>query len=385
MSKKRVFLIVLDSFGIGRMEDAAEYGDGDVNTLRSVSKSALFSIPNMAKMGFFNIDGVEVGEKVSAPTAAYGRMAEASKGKDTTIGHWELAGIYSGRPLPTYPEGFPQEILDEFSRRTGYKVLCNKPYSGTEVIKDYGDEHEKTGALIVYTSADSVFQIAAHEEVVPIEELYRCCEIAREILVGEHGVGRVIARPFIGEKGNYSRTSRRHDYSLQPPAITMLDQLKDAGKDVIGVGKIKDIFAGKSITEFVYTKSNADGIDKTLEYVKKDFDGLCFVNLVDFDSVYGHRNDVDGYAAAISYFDEMLPQITKGLRDEDVLMITADHGCDPGYLESTDHSREYVPLLIYGRNIVPENLGTRDTFADVGAAVLKCFDIVPQFAGKSPI
>ena len=385
MNKKRVFLIVLDSFGIGRMEDAAEYGDGDVNTLRSVSKSTLFSIPNMAKMGFFNIDGIEVGEKVSAPTAAYGRMAEASKGKDTTIGHWEIAGIYSGRPLPTYPEGFPQEILDEFSRRTGRKVLCNKPYSGTEVIKDYGEEHERSGALIVYTSADSVFQIAAHEEVVPIEELYRCCEIAREILVGEHGVGRVIARPFIGEKGNYSRTSRRHDYSLQPPAITMLDQLKDAGKDVIGVGKIKDIFAGKSITEFVYTKSNADGIDKTLEYVKEDFDGLCFVNLVDFDSVYGHRNDVDGYAAALSYFDEMLPQIVGGLRDEDVLMITADHGCDPGYLESTDHSREYVPLLIYGKNIVPENLGTRDTFADVGAAVLKLFGIVPQFAGQSPI
>ena len=385
MNKKRVFLIVLDSFGIGRMEDAAEYGDGDVNTLRSVSKSTLFSIPNMAKMGFFNIDGIEVGEKVSAPTAAYGRMAEASKGKDTTIGHWEIAGIYSGRPLPTYPEGFPQEILDEFSRRTGRKVLCNKPYSGTEVIKDYGEEHERSGALIVYTSADSVFQIAAHEEVVPIEELYRCCEIAREILVGEHGVGRVIARPFIGEKGNYSRTSRRHDYSLQPPAITMLDQLKDAGKDVIGVGKIKDIFAGKRITEFVYTKSNADGIDKTLEYVKEDFDGLCFVNLVDFDSVYGHRNDVDGYAAALSYFDEMLPQIVGGLRDEDVLMITADHGCDPGYLESTDHSREYVPLLIYGKNIVPENLGTRDTFADVGAAVLKLFGIVPQFAGQSPI
>lgn len=385
MSKKRVFLIVLDSFGIGRMEDAAEYGDGDVNTLRSVSKSALFSIPNMAKMGFFNIDGIEVGEKVSAPTGAYGRMAEASKGKDTTIGHWEIAGIYSGRPLPTYPEGFPQEILDEFSRRTGREVLCNKPYSGTEVIKDYGEEHERSGALIVYTSADSVFQIAAHEEIVPIEELYRCCEIAREILVGEHGVGRVIARPFIGEKGNYSRTSRRHDYSLQPPAITMLDQLEDAGKDVIGVGKIKDIFAGKGITEFVYTKSNADGIDKTLEYVKKDFDGLCFVNLVDFDSVYGHRNDVDGYAAALSYFDEMLPRIVGGLRDEDVLMITADHGCDPGYLESTDHSREYVPLLIYGKNIVPENLGTRDTFADVGAAVLKLFGIVPQFAGQSPI
>ncbi len=384
-SKKRIFLIVLDSFGIGRMEDAAQYGDGDVNTLRSVSKSNFFSMPNMAKMGLFNIDGVEVGKKEATPIAAYARMAEASKGKDTTIGHWEIAGIYSGKPLPTYPEGFPQEILDEFSRRTGYKVLCNKPYSGTEVIKDYGEEHVKTGALIVYTSADSVFQIAAHEEVVPVEELYRCCEIAREILVGEHGVGRVIARPFIGENGNFSRTSRRHDYSLQPPAVTMLDQLESAGKDVIGVGKIKDIFAGKSITEYVYTKGNADGIDKTLEYLKKDFDGLCFINLVDFDSTYGHRNDVDGYAKALAYFDEKLPQIVAGLRDGDVLIITADHGCDPGYTESTDHSREYVPLLIYGRDIAAGNLGTRDTFADVGATVLKLFGITPQFAGESPV
>jgi len=384
-NKKRIFLIVLDSFGIGRMDDAAQYGDGDVNTLRSVSKSKFFSVPNMAKMGLFNIDGVEVGEKEPAPTAAYARMAEASKGKDTTTGHWEIAGIYSGKPMPTYPNGFPQEILDEFSKRTGYKVLCNKPYSGTQVIEDYGEEHEKTSALIVYTSVDSVFQIAAHEEVVPVEELYRCCEIAREILVGEHGVGRVIARPFIGEKGNYRRTSRRHDYSLQPPAVTMLDQLESAGKDVIGVGKIKDIFAGKSITEYVYTNGNADGIDKTLEYMQKDFDGLCFVNLVDFDMVYGHRNDVDGYAGALSYFDERLPQIVAGLRDEDVLMITADHGCDPGDTDSTDHTREYVPLLIYGKSIVPGNLGTRRTFADAGAAVLECFGITPQFSGESPI
>ena len=384
-SKKRIFLIVLDSFGIGRMEDASEYGDGDVNTLRSVSKSPYFSMPNMAKMGLFNIDGVEVGEKESVPSAAYARMKEASKGKDTTIGHWEISGIYSGKPLPTYPDGFPSEILDEFSKRTGRQVLCNKPYSGTEVIKDYGDEHVKTGALIVYTSADSVFQIAAHEEIIPIEELYRSCEIAREILVGEHGVGRVIARPFIGESGNYSRTSKRHDYSLMPPGVNMLDQLKDAGKDVIGVGKIKDIFAGKSITEFVYTKGNADGIDKTLEYLKKDFDGLCFVNLVDFDSVYGHRNDVDGYAKALAYFDEMLPEIMAGLQEKDILMITADHGCDPGYIESTDHSREYTPLLIYGKTVEPGNLGTRDTFADIGAAVLKLFGITPQFAGKSPI
>ncbi len=384
-SKKRVFLIVLDSFGIGAMEDSLQYGDADVNTLRSVSKSPYFSLPNMRRMGLFNIDGVEVGEKVSKPTAAYARMKERSKGKDTTIGHWEISGIYSGKPLPTYPNGFPQEVLEEFSKRTGRKVLCNKPYSGTEVIKDYGEEHVKTGALIVYTSADSVFQIAAHEDVVPIEELYRYCETAREVLVGDHGVGRVIARPFVGEAGNFSRTSRRHDYSLLPPTVNMLDQLKDAGKDVIGVGKIKDIFAGKSITESVYTKGNEDGIDKTLEYMKKDFDGLCFINLVDFDMVYGHRNDVDGYAKALAYFDEKLPQIIAGLEDKDVLMITADHGCDPGYTQSTDHSREYTPLLVYGKGIIPGNRGTRDSFADIGAAVLKLFGIVPAFEGESPI
>lgn len=384
-SKKRVFLIVLDSFGIGRMEDAHEYGDGDVNTLRSVSRSPYFNVPNMAKMGLFNIDGVDVGQEEDAPVAAYARMKEASKGKDTTIGHWEIAGIYSGRPLPTYPAGFPQEVLDEFSKRTGRQVICNKPYSGTEVIKDYGAEHERTGALIVYTSADSVFQIAAHEEVVPVEELYRYCEIAREILVGEHGVGRVIARPFIGENGNYTRTSRRHDYSLLPPSVSMLDQLKDHGKDVIGVGKIKDIFAGKGITEYVYTKGNADGIDKTLEYLRKDFDGLCFINLVDFDSVYGHRNDVDGYAKALTYFDERLPEIMAGLKENDLLLITADHGCDPGYLESTDHSREYTPLFIYGKGIKPVNYKTRETFADIGAMVLGWFGIKPEFAGESPI
>lgn len=384
-SSKRIFLIVLDSFGIGRMEDAAEYGDGNVNTLKSVSASSKFSLPNMGKMGLFNIDGVEVGQKEEDPIAAYARMKEASKGKDTTIGHWEISGIYSAKPLPTYPEGFPKEVLDVFEERCGRKTLCNKPYSGTEVIKDYGEEHVKTGSLIVYTSADSVFQIAAHEDVVPIEELYRYCEIAREILVGEHGVGRVIARPFTGEKGNYQRTPRRHDYSLLPPSVNMLDQLKDNGKDVIGVGKIKDIFAGKSITEYVYTKSNADGIEKTLEYLKKDFHGLCFVNLVDFDSVYGHRNDIDGYAAALSYFDEKLSEIMDGLREDDILMITADHGCDPGYTESTDHSREYTPLLIYGKSVEPKDYGTRDTFADIGATVLEYFGIKPEFTGESLI
>lgn len=384
MKQKRVFLIVLDSFGIGAMEDAEAYGDFGVNTLRSVSQSAYFNMPNMRNMGLFNIDGVEVGQKVEHPTATIARMTEASKGKDTTIGHWEIAGVYSPKPLPTYPDGFPQEVLDEFEKQTGRKVLCNKPYSGTVVIQEYGEEHMRTGALIVYTSADSVFQIAAHEDVVPLEELYKYCRIARNILKGEHGVGRVIARPFVGPcSGRFTRTPNRHDFSLEPPADTMLDQLKAAGKAVIGVGKINDIFAGKGMTEYVYTSGNAEGIERTLEYLDKDFEGLCFVNLVDFDSMYGHRNDVDGYAKALSYFDEKLPEIIGKLREDDILMITADHGCDPGYTATTDHTREYTPWLIYGQNIVPENLGTRKTFADIGATVLQYFDVEPEFEGQS--
>lgn len=384
MKQKRVFLIVLDSFGIGAMEDAEAYGDFGVNTLRSVSQSAYFNMPNMRNMGLFNIDGVELGQKVEHPTATIARMTEASKGKDTTIGHWEIAGVYSPKPLPTYPDGFPQEVLDEFEKQTGRKVLCNKPYSGTVVIQEYGEEHMSTGALIVYTSADSVFQIAAHEDVVPLEELYKYCRIARNILKGEHGVGRVIARPFVGPcSGQFTRTPNRHDFSLEPPADTMLDQLKAAGKAVIGVGKINDIFAGKGMTEYVYTSGNAEGIERTLEYLDKDFEGLCFVNLVDFDSMYGHRNDVDGYAKALSYFDEKLPEIIGKLREDDILMITADHGCDPGYTATTDHTREYTPWLIYGDKIVPENLGTRKTFADIGATVLQYFDVEPEFEGQS--
>ena len=380
---KRVFLIVLDSFGIGEMEDAAAYGDKGTNTLRSVSSSTYFHMPNMGKMGFFNIDGVSCGEKEEHPTARVARMKEASKGKDTTIGHWEIAGIISKKPLPTYPNGFPQEVLDAFSKLTGRGVLCNKPYSGTEVIKEYGDEHVKTGDLIVYTSADSVFQIAAHEEVIPVETLYEYCRMARELLQGEHGVGRVIARPFIGESGNYTRTPKRHDFSLQPPMVTMLDQLQAAGKDVISVGKIKDIFAGKGITESTYTKGNEEGIEKTLEYLDKDFEGLCFVNLVDYDMLYGHRNDIDGYAKELAYFDEKLPEICAKLREDDILMITADHGCDPGYTVSTDHSREHTPFIMYGEKVAPSNLGTRDTFADIGATVLDYFEIKPEFTGTS--
>lgn len=380
---KRVFLIVLDSFGIGEMEDAAEYGDKGTNTLRSVASSAKFNMPNMGKMGLFNIDGVECCGKAAAPTATIARMREASKGKDTTIGHWEIAGVLSKQPLPVYPNGFPDEVLEQFSAAVGRGVLCNRPYSGTEVIKDYGDEHVNSGKLIVYTSADSVFQIAAHEDIVPVETLYEYCKAARRILQGRHGVGRVIARPFIGTDGNYTRTSGRHDFSLEPPAATMLDQLKAAGKDVISVGKIKDIFAGRGITEYVYTKGNAEGIERTIAYMKRDFEGLCFVNLVDYDMLYGHRNDIDGYAEALTYFDNRLPELLELLREEDILMITADHGCDPGYTASTDHSREHTPFIMYGSGVKPENLGTRDTFADIGATVLDYFGIRPEFAGTS--
>lgn len=380
---KRVFLIVLDSFGIGEMPDAEEYGDKGTNTLGSVSKSEYFSMENMKNLGLFHIDGVVCKEKTDNIRASIARMSEKSKGKDTTIGHWEIAGICSKKPLPTYPDGFPKEVLDEFSKRTGRGVLCNAPYSGTEVIKVYGKEHMETGKLIVYTSADSVFQIAAHEDIVPVETLYEYCKIAREILQGEHGVGRVIARPFIGKEGEFTRTAKRHDYSLIPPKTTMLDVLKDNHKDVIAVGKIYDIFAGKGITEHVYTKGNEEGIERTLEYLDKDFEGLCFINLVDYDMLYGHRNDIDGYAKALSYFDEKLPEIIEKLRDDDILMITADHGCDPGYTVSTDHSREYTPFIMYGKKIEPKNYGTRDTFADIAATVLDYFDLKKPFEGNS--
>ncbi|MCQ2520052.1 MAG: phosphopentomutase [Lachnospiraceae bacterium] len=381
---KRVFLIVLDSFGIGELPDAADYGDKGTNTLKSISKSKFFNMKNMKEMGFNNIDGIDFLEGVDNPTATVARLKEVSKGKDTTIGHWEIAGVQSERPLPTYPDGFPKEVLDEFTKLTGHGVLCNKPYSGTVVINEYGDEHVKTGDVIVYTSADSVFQIAAHEDVVPLEELYDMCRKARKMLVGEHGVGRVIARPFVGEgNGNYTRTSHRHDFSIEPPKVTMLDQLKAAGKDVLAIGKINDIFAGKGITEYVYTSGNPDGIDRTIEWMDKDFDGLCFINLVDTDMLYGHRNDVDGYAKAIAYFDEKLPEIVAKLRDDDILMITADHGCDPGYTVSTDHSREHVFFVMYGKNVEPKNLGTRDTFADIAATVLDYHGITPEFDGKS--
>ncbi len=373
---KRLFLIVLDSVGIGELPDAANYGDVGSNTLKSASKSSSFNgMPNMRRLGYFNIDGVDIGEHCSHPAGAYARLMEASKGKDTTIGHWEIAGIISPSPLPTYPDGFPDDVINRFEAASGRKVLCNKPYSGTEVIKDYGEEHMKTGDLIVYTSADSVFQIAAHEDVVPVEKLYEYCKIARKLLTGEHGVGRVIARPFVGSPGNFTRTTNRHDFSIEPPKKTILDVLNAKGFDVLSVGKIVDIFTGRGITKFVRTTGNADGIDKTLEYMDEDFCGLCFTNLVDFDMLYGHRNNVDGYAAALSYFDDRLPEILDKMRDDDLLMITADHGCDPG-TASTDHSREYIPLVMYGKNIKADiNYHTRETFADIGATVLSYFGI----------
>lgn len=379
---KRVFLIVLDSVGIGEMPDADEYGDAGSNTIAAAASSPSFSMPNMQKLGFFNVDGVDCREGSAAPAGAFARLTERSKGKDTTIGHWEIAGLVSEQPLPTFPDGFPKELLDEFEKETGRKVLCNKPYSGTEVIKDFGEEHRKTGALIVYTSADSVFQIAAHEEIVPIEELYRYCEIARRLCTGKFGVGRVIARPFEGEYP-FSRTSRRHDYSLEPPKATMLNYISGAGKEVLAVGKINDIFAGSGVTDMVRTVSNADGIDETLSWMERDFNGICFTNLVDYDMLYGHRNDVEGYAKALTSFDERLPQILAALKEEDILMITADHGCDPS-TPSTDHSREYTPLVIAGAPVKAGiNLGTRASFADIAASVLEYLEVPGETAGKS--
>ena len=384
MNNKRIFLIVLDSVGVGEMPDAAAYGDEGSNTVKAAASSGLLDMPNMKKLGFFNIEGIDdmYDDSPSSYPALVGRMAEASRGKDTTTGHWEIAGIISEQPMPTFPNGFPQEFIDEFSERVGRPCVCNKPYSGTDVIRDYGKEHEKTGCLIVYTSADSVFQIAAHESIVPVDELYRCCEIAREMLTGDLAVGRVIARPFEGE-WPYKRTSRRHDFSLVPLKNTMLDELKERGFDVLSVGKIIDIFAGKGITEFVRTKDNAEGIEKTIEYMKKDFNGLCFTNLVDFDMVYGHRNDAPGYAGALSYFDSKLPEMLRLLGEDDILMITADHGCDP-VTPSTDHSREYVPLVIYGKNVPGgKNFGTRSTFSDVAATVLRQFGIASDIKGTA--
>ena len=381
---KRVFLIVLDSFGIGAMPDSEKFGDVGVNTLRSCASTGKLHIPNMIAAGLGNVDGVDCLPKTDAPTGAYARLTEASMGKDTTIGHWEIAVIVSPDPLPTYPQGFPKEVLAEFERLTGRGCLCNLPYSGTDVIRDYGAQQQKTGKWIVYTSADSVFQVAANENWIPLEELYDACHKARKLLQGRHGVGRVIARPFVGtpEEG-FTRTSNRHDYSLEPPARTMLDAVKGAGLSSIGVGKINDIFAGIGTTEFVYNKSNADGMAHTDHYAAQDFTGLCFVNLVDFDMVYGHRRNPLGYARALSEFDAWLGGFLKELTAEDVVMITADHGCDPCYRATTDHTREYVPLLVLGKAVKPGSLGTRSTFADIAATVTELLGVSYETPGTS--
>ena len=365
--KKRVFLIVLDSCGAGQMPDCAMFGDADCNTIKRISTSEKFSCENLRKMGIGNIDGLDFLGTVENPTARVARLAERSMGKDTTIGHWEIAGIVSENPLPTYPNGFPQELLHQFTMRTGKRFICNMPYSGTDVIRDYGKLHMQTGDLIVYTSADSVFQIAAHEDVVPVEQLYEYCRIAREILCGEHSVGRVIARPFTGEYP-FKRTANRHDFSLEPYGKTVLDAIIEQGQTVYAIGKIFDIFAGRGVSYKVFTHSNTEGMDLTLDALDHDFEGLCFVNLVDFDMLYGHRQDIDGYANAFAEFDRWLPSFIEGMSDEDILIITADHGCDPGDLH-TDHTREYVPCIIYGKNVKPANLGTRTTFSDIAATV----------------
>lgn len=381
---KRIFLIVLDSCGVGAAPDSAAFGDIGVNTLRSCAASPKFSIPHLIEAGLGNLDGIDYLPKTDHPTAALARLQEASMGKDTTIGHWEIAGIVSPNPLPTYPQGFPQEVLEEFEKQTGRGVLCNLPYSGTDVIRDYGEEQKKTGKWIVYTSADSVFQVAANENWIPLEELYDACRKARAILRGKHGVGRVIARPYVGQSpSEFRRTSNRHDFSLEPPKQTMLDAIKAAGLDTLAVGKIYDIFAGQGTTDHLFNKSNADGMAHTDDYAARDFHGLCFVNLVDFDMQFGHRRDVDGYANALTEFDTWLGQFLPKLGDEDLVMITADHGCDPAYTATTDHTREYVPLVVLGKQVKPVNLGTRKSFADIAATVTELLNVPFETPGKS--
>ena len=379
---QRVFLIVLDSVGAGALPDAAEYGDAGSNTLQSVSTSPAFHIKTLKQLGIGNIIGLNFLGNENNPAAAVARLTERSKGKDTTTGHWEIAGVISGQPMPTYPHGFPEEVILAFSAACGRDVLCNLPYSGTDVIRDYGKQHVETGSLIVYTSADSVFQIAAHEDVVPLEELYRDCRLAREILRGEHAVGRVIARPFTGAYPTFTRTANRRDFSLEPPQNTLLDVLSLAKYDVIAVGKISDIFAGRGVTKAVVAHANSEGMDATQALAAQDFHGLCFINLVDFDMKYGHRNDVDGYAGALTEFDLWLKTFLPRLGEDDMLMITADHGCDPG-TPSTDHSREYIPLLVYGAHVQPIQLGTRNSFADIGATVAEIFGVSLSTEGQS--
>ena len=385
MSRKRIVWIILDSVGMGELPDAKDFDDEGTHTIGHVAeKNGGLNIPNMVKLGLGNIDGMINIDKVKNADGCYGKAREISKGKDTTVGHWEMTGIYSKEKFPTYPNGFPQEIIDEFCEKTGVKgVLGNEVASGTEIIKRLGDEHIKTKKPIIYTSADSVFQIACHEDVFAPDELYRLCEVAREILKGKHGVARVIARPFVGENGNYTRTSNRRDFSLKPTESNLLSYMKKSGYDVIAIGKIEDIFAGVGITEAIHTKDNQDGIDKTIEYINKDNEGIIFTNLVEFDSKWGHRNDYFGYAKGLEEFDARLPEIISALRDDDILIINSDHGCDPT-TKGTDHTREYIPILIYGKNLKSNiSIGERETFADIGATIAQIYNIDKLDIGQS--
>jgi phosphopentomutase len=381
---RRCIIIVLDSLGIGELPDAGRYGDNGSDTLGNIYRHVPgFRLPNLEKLGLGNIAGISGPGPVDRPWGCFGKMAELSPGKDTTTGHWEIAGIILDKPFPTYPNGFPREIIDEFEKAIGRKVLGNITASGTEIIEKLGYEHERTGFPIVYTSADSVFQIAAHESIIPVYELYEMCARARTILTGEHAVARVIARPFAGQRSNYIRTSRRHDFSLDPPGQTVLDIAEMHGLSVKAVGKIKDIFNGRGITEFVHTSNNKEGMDNTIAYIKQGFEGIIFTNLVDFDMLYGHRNNVLGYAEALSEFDERVPELLNSLMEEDLLFITADHGCDPT-TSSTDHSREYVPLLVYGNAAGSGvNLGIRKTFSDVSATIADYLGIGKMKNGTS--
>nr|WP_113674864.1 phosphopentomutase [Vallitalea guaymasensis] len=379
----RVIWIILDSVGMGELPDADKFGDTGSNTIGNIAKQLKLDVPNMRKLGLANIEGMINLEKVEEPEGVYGRIGELSNGKDTTIGHWEMVGIYSPIAFPTYPDGFPGEVTDKFEEYVGKKILGNKPASGTAILEELGKEHMETGRPIVYTSADSVFQIAAHEDIIPVEKLYDMCREARKILSNEHAVARVIARPFLGEPGSFYRTANRRDFSLVPPKDTLLDILQQSGKDVIGVGKIEDIFSGKGITEAIHTKDNMDGVDKTIEYMNKDNKGLIFTNLVEFDSKWGHRNNVEGYAKGLEEFDMRLPEIIKNMKDTDVLMINADHGCDPT-TPSTDHSREYVPFLAYGKELKNNaDLKTRKTFSDIGQTIAEILDVKQLEIGES--
>lgn len=381
---KRVIVIVLDSVGIGELPDAARYGDEGSNTLGNIAaKVKDFKLPNLQRLGLGNIDDIRGFEKIDSPVGCFGRMAEKSAGKDTTTGHWEIMGIVMSNPFPTYPNGFPEEIISKFEQAIGTSTLGNIPASGTKIIEELGQEHMETGYPIVYTSADSVFQIAAHEDIIPVERLYEICQIARNILTGDHAVGRVIARPFIGEPGNFTRTDRRRDFSLDPIHETVLDYAVEKGLKVKAVGKIVDIFNGRGVTQSIHTQDNMDGVDKTIDFIKEDFGGIIFTNLIDFDMLYGHRNDVEGYAKALVQFDARVPEIIGALKEEDILIITGDHGCDPT-TPSTDHSREYVPLLVYGKKLRQGvNLGTRATFADVGASIAEYLGVKKPREGTS--